>query len=350
MSSKRMMALSLPILIIAGGLSFSKKEVYSSPAVSPNLSHAQALETGEFDPALLLVKKQRRAAAPKGFKSVEELELEKSRPKGKLPAIKKRPSKQQLEQLIKNNKGSKKAAKNAQMLSNAKKRKSSGRLRKAAPQNFKSKEELDLEKFQFKGKQPPIKKRRPRAMGDTLPVMNQPETPILVHEFSQHNDWLSRATIGAGTLLSNLNPFAVSEAHAQTPFSLVLSPTSMGRPRSSNIQFYGGYTRGSNWHFYSTSDTNMSHSNIRPYVYLKVHIPTAGYYTFNFRTAGSSLGYVLADYLSGEEIESWPSGGRRGTQEQPTILELAEGSHYFKFYSTGSSSSTRLLEVTVNSF
>ena len=96
MSPKRMFALSLPILIIAGGLSFGKKDVYSSPVVSPSLSHAQALETGESNPELLLVKKQKRAAAPKGFKPVEELEVEKSRPKGKPPAIKKRPSKQQL--------------------------------------------------------------------------------------------------------------------------------------------------------------------------------------------------------------------------------------------------------------
>ena len=57
MSPQRMIALSLPILIIAGGLAFGKKDVYSSPVVSPSLSHAQALETGESNPALLLVKK-----------------------------------------------------------------------------------------------------------------------------------------------------------------------------------------------------------------------------------------------------------------------------------------------------
>ena len=110
-------------------------------SIAKPVTHTHVVETGEFKPSLLLVKKQRRAAVPKGFKSAEDLEIEKSRPKGKPPAIKKRPSKKQLEQLIQNNKGSKKSAQNAQMLSNAKKRKTSGRLRKAAPPNFKSKED-----------------------------------------------------------------------------------------------------------------------------------------------------------------------------------------------------------------
>ena len=350
MRPKQMMALSLPILIIVGGLSFGNKDVDSSPVLSPNLSHAKALETGEPNPALLLVKKQRRAAAPKGFKPTEELEIEKNRPKGKLPAIKKRPSKQQLEQLIKNNNGSKKAAKNAQMLSNAKKRKSSGQLRKAAPPNFKTKEDLDLEKFQFKGKQPPIKKRRPRAMKwDSIPILNGPETPTIVRGFSQDTDWLTDVTVGTQVLLSSLNPFNVSEAHAQTPLSLVFSLTSMGA-YTNYIRLFGGYIREGYWNFYGTIDHKTGHSNIRPYVFLSVNIPTAGYYTFNFRTYGYDRSFVLADNSTGEEIESWSSGGPYGTQEQPTILELASGTHYFKFYSTQSSSSARFLEVTVNSF
>ena len=350
MSPNRLLALSLPILIVAGGLSFGIKEVYSSPGVAPNLSKSTAWETGAFNPSLLLVKKQRRAAAPQGFKSKEELEIEKSRPKGKPPAIKKRPSKQQLEQLIRNNKGSKKAPKNAQMLSNAKKRKTSGRLRKAAPKDFKSKEDQEVEKFQFKGKQPPIKKRRPRAMGlDGLPVMTDQEATTIVREFSQDHDWLSKISGGAGTLLSALNPFAASEAHAQTPFSVALSPTSSASG-SNYIRLYGGYSYNSNWYFYRSYKDAIGHSNVRPYVYLRVNIPTAGYYTLNFRTYGYDRNYVLADNNTGEEIESWPSGGPYGTQEQPTILELAAGSHYFNFYSTQSSSSTRFLEVTVNSF
>jgi hypothetical protein len=352
MSPKRMMALSIPILIIAGGLSFGKRDVYSFSVVSPHLSHTQSLETGESNSALLLAKKRKRAAAPKGFKPAEELEFRKAQPKGKPPAIKKRPTKQQLEQLIQKNKGSKKAAQNAQMLSNAKKRKSSGRVRKAAPPNFKSKEDLDLEKSQFKGKQPPIKKRRPRAMGlDSLPAVNEPEAPTIVRDFSQDHDWLSNVAVGAGTLFSTLNPFAVSEAHAQTPLSLVFSPTAMGSG-SNYIRLYGGYTNYSNWFFYSTTDYSLGHSNIRPYVYLRVNIPTAGYYTFNFRTYGYRSAFVLADGITEEEIESWPyvSGSPYGTYEQPTILELDQGYHYFKFYSTRSSSSTRFLEVTVNSF
>jgi hypothetical protein len=278
------------------------------------------------------------------------LEIEKSRPKGKPPAIKKRPSKQQLEQLIQNNKGSKKSAQNAQMLSNAKKRKTSGRLRKAAPPNFKSKEDLELEKFQFKGKEPPIKKRRPRAMGlDSLPIMNTPKTPTVVREFSQDHNWLANPMIGTGNWLSFFNPFDVSEAHAQTPLSLVLTPTSSGSG-ANYIRLYGGYFYNSNWYFYSSYNNSIGHSNIRPYVYLRVNIVTAGYYTLNFRTYGYGRGFVLADNSTGEEIESWPSGGPYGTHEQPAILELAQGSHYFKFYSTQSSSSTRFLEVTVNSF
>lgn len=127
------------------------------------------------------------------------------------------------------------------MLSNAKKRKPSGRLRQAAPEGFKSQEEQELEKFEFKGKHPPIKKRRPRAMGlDSLPIGNEPDTPTLVDGFSQEEDWLSRVSIGTESLMSSLNPFAVSEAHAQTPFSLVLSPASSGSG-SNYVRLYGGY-------------------------------------------------------------------------------------------------------------
>ena len=287
MRPTRLMALSLPILIIAGGLAFGNKDVFSSPVVLPNLSHAKTLEMGESNPALLLAKKERRAAAPQGFKPVEEREIEKSQPKGQPPAIQKRPSKQELEQLIQNNKWSQKAAHNAQMLNNAKQRKTSGRLRKAAPPNFKTQEDLDLEKFQFKGKEPPIKKRRPQAMSlDSLPAMYEPETPTLVRDFSQDNNWLSNIAVGTGTVLSSLNPFSVSEAHAQTPLSLVFRPSSMGSGYS-YIRLYGGYSYNSAWYFYNSSRYQLGHSNFRPYVYLRVNIPTAGYYTFNFRTYGS---------------------------------------------------------------
>lgn len=97
MSTKRIIVLSLPILIVVGGLAFANQGGHSSTADSILTAlgnHIQALASKDSgirktEPAALLVKKSRRAAAPQGFKSQEDLEIEKSEPKGKPPAIRK---------------------------------------------------------------------------------------------------------------------------------------------------------------------------------------------------------------------------------------------------------------------
>jgi len=264
MNHKQILAFSLPIFLMVGGLTIANKGGDSSSDPSENL--------------LLLAKKmQRLEAAPPGFKSKEDQELEKAAPKGKPPAVTKRPSKQQLLEMIKG-----KNAKKAAMVENAKKGKPSGNLRGAAPKDFKSKEDIELEKGDFKGKKPPITPR-PQAMGwDTVPISSEEEAPSVVSLFPPKTEFGPRLKFGTEALLSLLNPFAVPEAHAQSTLSISLTPK-VSYQSGSYIRMYGGYLNSGVWYFSQTSSPYFGHSNIHPYIYLRLYVTANGFYTLNYR-------------------------------------------------------------------
>jgi hypothetical protein len=135
------------------------------------------------------------------------------------------------------------------------------------------------------------------------------------------------------TLLSWLNPFAVSEARAQTAFSLYLTPQN----RYSSTPFglitiYGsGYT--GSWRLYGNGFISVNRSDVehKPYVYFATNVPAEGWYLINFE-AGRGKAKVRHQY-NGPIIETWDFTNQScSTCSYLTAEYLTAGWHYFYFW------------------
>jgi len=135
------------------------------------------------------------------------------------------------------------------------------------------------------------------------------------------------------TLLSWLNPFAVSEARAQTAFSLYLTPQN----RYSSAPFglmtiYGsGYT--GSWRLYGNGFISVNRADVehKPYVYFATNVPAEGWYLINFE-AGRGKAKVRHQY-NGPIIETWDFTNQScSTCSYLTAEYLTAGWHYFYFW------------------
>ena len=148
--------------------------------------------------------------------------------------------------------------------------------------------------------------------------------------------------------LTNLNPFRPKEAHAETD-SLTLTPEKLysNTPFPGSIEFWGtvyGHLQYQTlilMHQYFTLKLStgnvlspqMSRS-LRPFVKLKVKIPSTGYYVINFETAGwGARAYLIhraGDTYTAEE--SWDTRSEVNLcVDHPALLNLAAGEHYLFF-------------------
>jgi hypothetical protein len=135
------------------------------------------------------------------------------------------------------------------------------------------------------------------------------------------------------SLLSWLNPFAVSEARAQTAFSLYLTPQN----RYSSTPFglmtiYGsGYT--GSWRLYGNGFISVNRADVerKPYVYFATNVPEEGWYLINFE-AGRGKAKVRHQY-NGPIIETWDFTNQScSTCSYLTAEYLTAGWHSFYFW------------------
>ena len=137
-------------------------------------------------------------------------------------------------------------------------------------------------------------------------------------------------------LFSWLNPLAVTPAHAQSAFSLYLTPENrFGSNPHGYIDLYGIAYWGS-YFLYSTSiAVKNTNSENKPYVYLQFMTKTEGWYLINFQ--GGRGKAKLRHRNAGPIIETWDF---MGTSCNPcdylTSEYLTAGYHYFYFWPDGS--------------
>jgi len=149
--------------------------------------------------------------------------------------------------------------------------------------------------------------------------------------------------------LTNLNPFRPKEAHAETD-SLTLTTQKLYSytPFYGKIEFWGtvyGYKNYKNYaimHQYTTLKLSQSTAgllrqmsrSLRPFVKLKVKIPSTGYYVVNFETFRGAQAYLMhrvGDTYTAEEKWDTRSDKPSLYVDHPALLHLSAGEHSLYF-------------------
>ena len=135
-----------------------------------------------------------------------------------------------------------------------------------------------------------------------------------------------------------LNPFAVTEAFAQSAVSIQLDPiNNRNSTPLSYLYLYGNNTYGSNWFYLSGYwDLNSPNTENQPYAYVRFSAPTAGYYIIDFRAFRGKA--KLRHQYNGPIIETWDFLSQGCSPCNYATLEYLEvGNHYFYFWPEGNS-------------
>ena len=153
------------------------------------------------------------------------------------------------------------------------------------------------------------------------------------------------------SFLSWLNPFGASEAFAQSPVSVHLTPqnnynsTPYSRLRGYWVIMYAP-TR-----YYINGGYNISNyprTENKPFGWVQFNAPTAGYYIIDFQ--GSRSKAKLRHQASGPIIETWDLTSQScSTCNYATMEYLEQGNHYFYFWPEGTSSIS-LYAVDITSY
>lgn len=136
------------------------------------------------------------------------------------------------------------------------------------------------------------------------------------------------------TVLSWLNPFAVSTAHAQSAFSLHLTPQNRWSSTPyGNLNLYGVTYWGNYYLYPSLISTTSSLVENRPYVYFNLSVPSEGWYLVNIQ---GGRGKAKLRHRSGPIIETWDFTSQAcSTCDYLTAEYLTAGYHYFYFWPDG---------------
>ena len=175
---------------------------------------------------------------------------------------------------------------------------------------------------------------------------------------------------GPGSLLSRLNPFRVTDVWAGETLTITLSPEvdTYGRHASlyssspyAKAHVYGGHISN----YYPNSEAIQLHgSNIvigdvtstatNPFVYLRISIPTAGWYIVNIRAYAYYAGDIVLKHY---EAPGYPTIATFSTphaspwEDYPELLYLEPGSHYFYWVFTGNTGLyAHVSDITVDSY
>lgn len=187
------------------------------------------------------------------------------------------------------------------------------------------------------GKKP--KNRRPAAREEspeekTFKQLPKPAQQAPGRQQSQ-NDFL-RPVLG-NSLFEWLNPFAASEAYAQSSVSVSLTPLSnyISTPYSL-LRGYGVVMYSSSYYYLNGyyNISSFSRTENKPYVYSLFRAPASGYYIIDF--TGSRNKAKLKHQSNGPIIETWDLLSQScGQCNYATMEYLEEGYHYFYFYPEG---------------
>ena len=132
-------------------------------------------------------------------------------------------------------------------------------------------------------------------------------------------------------LLSWLNPFAVSPAHAQSAYSFHLAlPNQYSSTPYARLVTYGMSYWGS-WYLYPTYvSTQATLSENKPYIYLSTTVPSDGWYLINFQ---AGRGKAKLRHRGGPIIETWDFSSQTCSRcDYLTAEYLTAGYHYFYFW------------------
>lgn len=157
---------------------------------------------------------------------------------------------------------------------------------------------------------------------------------------------------------SLLNPFTPDSAWAQTPLSLTYTPANMyNASANAAIGLFGGYSYG-NYPFYTLYNVYSTNTGVmtenKPYVYLHVSIPAAGYYLIDVVASPSLTKLRHYDYsLSSPILETWDyraGCGGSSTCHYVTVDYYAAGSHIWYFWADPTVYSTYFYSITIKSY
>ena len=135
------------------------------------------------------------------------------------------------------------------------------------------------------------------------------------------------------TLLSWLNPFAVSSAHAQSAFSLYLTPQNRYTPNPYGYMHIFGPAYWGSYRLQGKGQIIINHTTLtenKPYVYLAFNVPADGWYLINFQ---ASQGKAKLRHRVGPIIETWDFTAQSCSRcDYLTAEYLVAGHHYFYFW------------------
>lgn len=182
-----------------------------------------------------------------------------------------------------------------------------------------------------------------------LQLLPQPQNPQSSPRGPKSDLFMPETSSG---LLSWLNPFGASIAHAATPVNIHLTPGG-GYVGGNYVAMYGAYLNpnGSNYLYSSWSNSQFaSYSNNLPFAYVRFYVASGGYYDLSFKATNGKM--KLRHQYNGPIIEEWdfstpPTGwpGLYATKEW-----LDPGYHYFYFFQAPGSNYVRFDAVDITSW
>ena len=155
-------------------------------------------------------------------------------------------------------------------------------------------------------------------------------------------------------IFSWINPLTPDQAWAQTALNLTFTPANrFNQSPYGWVGLYGGSIRSNNidYTLNNSSSTSQNYVENKPFVYLSVNLPVAGYYAIDVVASKSFV--KLRHQSNGPILETWDYRGGCGSAlvcHYVTVDYYEAGAQYWYFWADAAVPNTYFYSVTIKSY